>query len=560
MGRIIKNLKPYWKTIVIIVLLLILQAVCDLALPQYTSDIIDTGIQNSGVKHIIPEAIVASEYEKAQLFMTTQEKEQWTSLYQQDNDIYRCKEKSEKKLDEYDSLLVLPLLIVGQMEEADATQMQQFSMMGSMPDEVIQQVRENTQKTIDTMGESFVHAMGVSYAVKQDILAGLDIHSIQTRYLLIAGGKMVVMALLIAVTTVLVGLAASKVAAGIGRDMRVSVYKNVMSFSNAEMDKFSTASLITRTTNDIQQIQMVTVLSLRMVAYAPILGIGGIIKVMNTNSGMEWVIAVAVASIMCLVLLLMMIAMPKFKQMQKLVDAVNLVSREILTGLSVIRAFGREKKEEERFDNANKNLTKTMLFTNRVMTFMMPAMTLIMYGINVLIIWVAAHRIDEGVMQVGSMTAFITYTMQIVMSFLMLTMMSIFMPRAIVSANRIDEVLNIVDLEDTGKKRAGQFSMGMKQRLGIAIALLNSPNLLILDEPTNGLDPIGIQELRNLIKSFPQKGITVILSSHMLSEVQVTADYIGIIAGGVLGYEGALQRQENLESLFMSIVEKNERR
>ncbi len=442
MGRIIKNLKPYWKTIVIIVLLLILQAVCDLALPQYTSDIIDTGIQNSGVKHIIPEAIIASEYEKAQLFMTTQEKEQWTSLYQQDNDIYRCKEKSEKKLDEYDSLLVLPLLIVGQMEEADATQMQQFSMMGSMPDEVIQQVRENTQKTIDTMGESFVHAMGVSYAVKQDTLAGLDIHSIQTRYLLIAGGKMVVMALLIAVTTVLVGLAASKVAAGIGRDMRVSVYKNVMSFSNAEMDKFSTASLITRTTNDIQQIQMVTVLSLRMVAYAPILGIGGIIKVMNTNSGMEWVIAVAVASIMCLVLLLMMIAMPKFKQMQKLVDAVNLVSREILTGLSVIRAFGREKKEEERFDNANKNLTKTMLFTNRVMTFMMPAMTLIMYGINVLIIWVAAHRIDEGVMQVGSMTAFITYTMQIVMSFLMLTMMSIFMPRAIVSANRIDEVLN----------------------------------------------------------------------------------------------------------------------
>lgn len=442
MGRIIKNLKPYWKTIILIVLLLILQAVCDLALPQYTSDIIDTGIQNSGVEHVVPEAITSSEYEKAQLFMTAEEKEQWTSLYQQDNDIYRCKEKSNKKLDEYDSSLVLPLLIISQMEEADVAQIQQISMMGAVPDEMVQQVRENAQKTIDTMGESFIHAMGVSYAVKQDTLAGLDIHSIQTRYLLIAGSKMVVMALLIAVTTILVGLAASKVAAGIGRDMRVSVYKNVMSFSNAELDKFSTASLITRTTNDIQQIQMVTVLSLRMVAYAPILGIGGIIKVMNTNSGMEWVIAVAVASIMCLVLLLMMIAMPKFKQMQKLVDAVNLVSREILTGLSVIRAFGREKKEEERFDNANKNLTKTMLFTNRVMTFMMPAMTLIMYGINVLIIWVAAHRIDEGVMQVGSMTAFITYTMQIVMSFLMLTMMSIFMPRAIVSANRIDEVLN----------------------------------------------------------------------------------------------------------------------
>lgn len=443
MGRIIRNLKPYWKMVILIVLLLILQAVCDLALPQYTSDIIDTGIQNSGVKHIIPQAITASEYEKAQLFMNTKEKEQWSLLYQQEGDIYRCKEKSEKKLDEYDSILVLPLLIVSQMEESDSAQMQQASMMGGvLPEEVINQVRENVQKTIDTMGDSLVHSMGVSYAVKQDTLAGLDIGSIQTKYLFISGGKMVIMALLIAVTTILVGLAASKVAAGVGRDMRVSVYKNVMSFSNAEMDKFSTASLITRTTNDIQQIQMVTVLSLRMVAYAPILGIGGIIKVMNTNSGMEWIIALAVVSIVCLVLLLMMIAMPKFKLMQKLVDAVNLVSREILTGLSVIRAFGREKKEEERFDKANKDLTKTLLFTNRVMTFMMPIMTLIMYGINVLIIWVAAHRIDEGVMQVGAMTAFITYTMQIVMSFLMLTMMSIFMPRAIVSANRIDEVLN----------------------------------------------------------------------------------------------------------------------
>lgn len=443
MGRIIRNLKPYWKMVILIVLLLILQAVCDLALPQYTSDIIDTGIQNSGVKHIIPQAITASEYEKAQLFMNTKEKEQWSLLYQQEGDIYRCKEKSEKKLDEYDSILALPLLIVSQMEESDSAQMQQASMMGGvLPEEVINQVRENVQKTIDTMGDSLVHSMGVSYAVKQDTLAGLDIGSIQTKYLFISGGKMVIMALLIAVTTILVGLAASKVAAGVGRDMRVSVYKNVMSFSNAEMDKFSTASLITRTTNDIQQIQMVTVLSLRMVAYAPILGIGGIIKVMNTNSGMEWIIALAVVSIVCLVLLLMMIAMPKFKLMQKLVDAVNLVSREILTGLSVIRAFGREKKEEERFDKANKDLTKTLLFTNRVMTFMMPIMTLIMYGINILIIWVAAHRIDEGVMQVGAMTAFITYTMQIVMSFLMLTMMSIFMPRAIVSANRIDEVLN----------------------------------------------------------------------------------------------------------------------
>ena len=226
--------------------------------------------------------------------------------------------------------------------------------------------------------------------------------------------------------------------------MRGNVYKNVINFSNAEMDKYSTASLITRTTNDIQQVQLVTVLMLRMVLYAPILGIGGIFKVMETGAGMEWVIALAVVLIIGVVLLLMVIAMPKFKLMQKLVDNVNLVSREILTGLSVIRAFGREKKEEERFDQANRSLTKTMIFTNRVMTFMMPTMTFIMYGLNVLIIWVASHKIDEGSMQVGAMTAFITYAMQIVMSFLMLTMMSIMLPRAAVSANRIEEVLKEV--------------------------------------------------------------------------------------------------------------------
>ena len=252
---------------------------------------------------------------------------------------------------------------------------------------------------------------------------------------------MVGFALLMAVTTVLVSFFASRVGAGVGRDLRAGVYKNVMSFSNAEIDKFSTASLITRTTNDVQQIQMVIVMMLRMVLYAPILGIGGIIKVTQTGAGMGWIIVLAVLLILAFVGLLMVVAMPKFKLMQKLVDAVNLVSREILTGLSVIRAFGREKKEEERFDVANRNLTKTMLFTNRVMTFMMPIMMFIMNGLSVLIIWVAAHKIDAGNLQVGAMTAFITYTMQIVMSFLMLTMMSIMIPRAGVAADRIDEVL-----------------------------------------------------------------------------------------------------------------------
>ena len=442
MGRIFKNLVPYWKSVIMILVLLVLQAFCDLSLPQYTSDIIDVGIQNKGVGHVMPEAVTENEYNLAQLFMTDSEKTIWQESYDSDNGIYRCNVKSEKKLSSYDDELVLPLIINNQMADEEKQKLLAMSQAGMLSDEMVSQIREKAEETVDTMGSTLVKSMGIAYAVKQDTNAGIDMDALQTKYLLGSGAKMIAMALLVALTTVLVGLVASRVAAGIGRDLRGSVYKNVMNFSNAEMDKFSTASLITRTTNDIQQVQLVTVLMLRMVLYAPILGVGGIFKVMQTGTGMEWIIALAVLIIIGIVMVLMVVAMPKFKLMQKLVDNVNLVSREILTGLSVIRAFGREKKEEERFDDANKALTKTMLFTNRVMTFMMPLMTFIMYGINVLIIWVAAHKIDSGSMQVGAMTAFITYAMQIVMSFLMLTMMSIMLPRAAVSANRIDEVLN----------------------------------------------------------------------------------------------------------------------
>ena len=442
MGRIFKNLVPYWKSVIMILVLLVLQAFCDLSLPQYTSDIIDVGIQNKGVGHVMPEAVTENEYNLAQLFMTDSEKTIWQESYDSDNGIYRCNVKSEKKLSSYDDELVLPLIINNQMADEEKQKLLAMSQAGMLSDEMVSQIREKAEETVDTMGSTLVKSMGIAYAVKQDTNAGIDMDALQTKYLLGSGAKMIAMALLVALTTVLVGLVASRVAAGIGRDLRGSVYKNVMNFSNAEMDKFSTASLITRTTNDIQQVQLVTVLMLRMVLYAPILGVGGIFKVMQTGAGMEWIIALAVLIIIGIVMVLMVVAMPKFKLMQKLVDNVNLVSREILTGLSVIRAFGREKKEEERFDDANKALTKTMLFTNRVMTFMMPLMTFVMYGINVLIIWVAAHKIDSGSMQVGAMTAFITYAMQIVMSFLMLTMMSIMLPRAAVSANRIDEVLN----------------------------------------------------------------------------------------------------------------------
>ena len=317
----------------------------------------------------------------------------------------------------------------------------QRTQAGTMDDDAILSMRESMQKTIDAMGSSMVRSMGVAYAVDCDKAAGLDVDAMQTAYLWTAGLKMVGLALIMGLATVLVSFFASRVGAGIGRDLRDGVFKRVVGFSNAEMDQFSTASLITRSTNDIQQIQMVSAMLLRMVAYAPIMGIGGVIKAMQTGAGLGWVIALALLVILGYVMVLMSVSMPKFKLMQKLVDRLNLVSREILTGLSVIRAFKREDQEEERFDEANRALTKTMLFTNRVMTFMMPGMMLIMNVLTVAIVWFGAHQIDAGTMQVGAMTAFITYAMMIVMSFLMLTMMSIMLPRAAVAAERIDEVL-----------------------------------------------------------------------------------------------------------------------
>ncbi len=499
MKSIFKNMLPYWKTIVIVIALLFVQAWCDLSLPAYTSDIIDVGIQNNGVEHVVPESLTEDEFKMAQFIMTEDECKTWESLYTLKDGIYELSEKSEKKLDKVDEQMVLPLIMNYQMsameedtfkdliakqmgkdesELADLTVEQIGQMLGTdlksfqqekedddgnkyeatcvdvrpifatmlenkmMDKDTILSMRDSMEDTIDTMGSSLVKAMGVAYAVSCDKAAGLDVDHIQKSYLLSAGLKMVGMAFLMGIVTVLVGLFASRVGAGIGMTLRGKVFKQVVGFSNAEMDKFSTASLITRSTNDIQQIQMVSVMLLRMIAYAPILGIGGVLKVMQTGAGMGWIIVLAIVVILGYVMALMSVTMPKFKLMQKLVDNVNLVSREILTGLSVIRAFGREKKEEERFDDANKDLTKTMLFTNRVMTFMMPGMMMIMNVLTVGIVWVGAHKIDAGTMQVGAMTAFITYAMMIVMSFLMLTMMSIMLPRAAVAADRIDEVIH----------------------------------------------------------------------------------------------------------------------
>lgn len=498
MGKIFKNMLPYWKAVIIIIALLFVQAWCDLSLPSYTSDIIDVGIQNSGVEHIVPEKLTKSEFKTAQFIMTDDEADLWKGLYKADGEFYKLKDKSSKELDEADEKLNLPLIMnyqmstlevssfkktianqmgkkeselenvsVEQLGESLGVKLKSFkqekedddgnkvkvdcvdarpffagmTQSGKMDKKSILSMRDKMSDTIDAMGSSLVKSMGVAYAVSSDKAAGIDVDHIQKSYLLFAGLKMLGMALLMGVVTVLVGFFASRVGAGIGMTLREKVFKNVVGFSNAEMDKFSTASLITRSTNDIQQIQMVSVMLLRMVAYAPILGIGGVLKVMQTGAGMGWIIVLAIAVILGYVMVLMSAAMPKFKLMQKLVDNINLVSREILTGLSVIRAFGREKKEEERFDEANKDLTKTMLFTNRVMTFMMPGMMMIMNILTVGIVWFGAKKIDGGNMQVGAMTAFITYAMMIVMSFLMLTMMSIMLPRAAVAAERIDEVV-----------------------------------------------------------------------------------------------------------------------
>jgi ATP-binding cassette, subfamily B, multidrug efflux pump len=447
MSKIFKNMIPYWKSIVIIIALLFVQAWCDLSLPSYTSDIIDVGIQNYGVEHVVPEALTADEFETAELFMTDEEADLWESIYEQDGDIYRLQVTAESELNEIDDTLAVPLIMNYQMSVMEDSAVKEHvakptgADAGTLEKDTLLSMRDSMEETIDTMGSSLVKSMGAAYAVSCDKAAGIDVEKIQKSYLVTAGLKMVGMALMIGIVTVLVGFFASRVGAGIGRTLREKVFKQVVGFSNAEMDKFSTASLITRSTNDIQQIQMVSVMLLRMVAYAPILGIGGVLKVVQTGAGMGWIIVLAILVILGYVMVLMAVTMPKFQLMQKLVDNINLVSREILTGLSVIRAFGREKKEEERFDMANKDLTKTMLFTNRVMTFMMPGMMMIMNVLSVGIVWVGAHKIDAGTMQVGAMTAFITYAMMIVMSFLMLTMMSIMLPRAAVAADRIDEVV-----------------------------------------------------------------------------------------------------------------------
>ena len=468
MGKLFKYLKTYWKMAFVILLVLLVQVYCDLSLPSYTSDIVNVGIQQAGVDDKIPEAISEEEMEKVLLFVQAGDRQTVLDAYEKDENTYNqtayvLKENiqdNEEKTEELEEILSVPMMMTAGFEQGSDTTAKieeqlranipaemlpkdatVFDILKMLPQEQLSQMTDKMKDQMDDMPDTIIEQAGISYIKTAYEDLGMDMNQIQFHYLFVTGGKMLALALLGMLASVLVGLLASRVGASTGRDLRGKVFRKVVGFSNNEFDQFSTASLITRSTNDIQQIQMLIVMLLRIVLYAPLIAIGGIYKVFQTNVSMSWIIALAAILIVLVVSVLFIVAMPKFKIMQQLVDKLNLVTREILTGLSVIRAFSTEKHEEERFDKANRDLTKTNLFVNRAMTFMMPVMMVVMNAISVLIVWTGAHGINDGQMQVGDMMAFIQYTMQIIMGFLMLCMISVMLPRAAVAAERVDEVL-----------------------------------------------------------------------------------------------------------------------
>ena len=459
MLKIFRYLFKHWATILAVVALLLVQANCDLALPGYTSDIVDVGIQQGGVDSALPDPVRDSTLQALESLMSPEDAalaEQWYAA-PDENGLRALSHGAEAARAKLEKAFTLPDVMLYQAAAALSADRQ--GVESALPEAqdldaaaaAVSQALSSAEDVSLASGAitSDGSAAGLSsQAASQAVqLVRLEYRAqgvdgqVQMRYLLTTGGEMLLVALLMAAAAILVGFLASRVSAAIGRDLRGQVFAKVIDFSHAETDRFSTASLITRTTNDIQQVQMVAVMLLRIVIYAPILGIGGIVRVAGTDTGLSWIIVLAVALLLCLVFVLMQVAMPRFKKMQKLVDRLNLVSREILTGIMPIRAFSREKFEEARFDEANRDLMKTQLFTNRTMTFMMPGMTLIMNGVSLLIVWFGGHAMVTRGMQVGDLIAFITYTMQIVMSFLMLTVISIMLPRAGVAADRIEEVL-----------------------------------------------------------------------------------------------------------------------
>ena len=496
MKNLFKYAASYWKAMIAIVLILVGQAYCDLSLPAYTSDIVNVGIQQGGIEDEVPRQIATEEMEKLLLFVSEDDQQTVMDAYTEDNTSYKKEAyvlkdsvaEEGNTMENLKDILQIPMMMTSgiesgsdttkQMEDKLKEQMSQgmaqsmpqgadrtmpegmpqgesqaesqavslddmsmFDLLKMLPAEQRATMVEKIEEQMSEMPDTILDQASVSFCRSTYKDLGMDMDQTQIHYLLKTGGQMAALALLGMVASIMVAFLASRVGASAGRDLRSGVFHKVVGFSNNEFNHFSTASLITRSTNDIQQIQMLIVMLLRMVLYAPILAIGGVLQVMKTNVSMSWIIGLAVIIIAFVVLLLFLVVMPKFKVLQNLVDKLNLVTREILTGLPVIRAFSTEKHEEERFDDANRTLTKTNLFVNRAMTFMMPVMMFVMNGVSVLIVWTGAHGISDGQMQVGDMMAFIQYTMQIIMGFLMLCMISIMLPRAAVAADRVEEVL-----------------------------------------------------------------------------------------------------------------------
>ena len=496
MKNLFKYAASYWKAMIAIVLILVVQAYCDLSLPAYTSDIVNVGIQQGGIEDDVPRQIATEEMEKLLLFVSEDDQQTVMDAYTEDNTSYKKEAyvlkdsvaEEENTMENLKDILQIPMMMTSGIESgsdttkrmedklkeqmsqgmaqsmpqgADRTMpegmpqgesqaesqavslddMSMFDLLKMLPAEQRATMVEKIEEQMSEMPDTILDQASVSFCRSAYKDLGMNMDQTQIHYLLKTGGQMAALALLGMAASIMVAFLASRVGASAGRDLRSGVFHKVVGFSNNEFNHFSTASLITRSTNDIQQIQMLIVMLLRMVLYAPILAIGGVLQVMKTNVSMSWIIGLAVIIIAFVVLLLFLVVMPKFKVLQNLVDKLNLVTREILTGLPVIRAFSTEKHEEERFDDANRTLTKTNLFVNRAMTFMMPVMMLVMNGVSVLIVWTGAHGISDGQMQVGDMMAFIQYTMQIIMGFLMLCMISIMLPRAAVAADRVEEVL-----------------------------------------------------------------------------------------------------------------------
>ena len=466
MLKMFHYMKERWHYIVMIILLLFVQAFCDLSLPDYTSKIVNVGIQQKGIEDGVPETLRKESMEQVCLFMDEKDAKKVKDFYKEDGDVYRLKDVTEEEREDLNQILGIPEMVVSGLwddSSAEVTKIKEqlqvpketnlLELFSQMPKEQLQAMTKGMTEKFEDMPESIITQSSVLFVQSEYEAQGKDLDAMQTQYILSSGLKMLGLALLAMAAAVTVTFLSSQAAATLGKNLRNQVYRKVISFSGGELNHFSTASLITRSTNDVQQVQLLFTLLFRIVLYAPILGLGGVYKVFQTDASMTWILGLAVVLIILFVAFLFKIAMPKFTKLQYLIDELNLVAREILTGVSVIRAFSREKHEEERFEDANVKLMKTNLFVNRCMTFMMPVMMLLMNCVTVLIVWNGSHAVNDGTMQVGNMMAFMQYAMQIIMAFLMITMMSIMIPRAKVSATRINEVLetevSIHDAEET---------------------------------------------------------------------------------------------------------------